>query len=336
MKSFKFAVPLCAGALAVAAVTVLTAQDAVAQSKLKVLRSWPKTLEAVRILDQYHQSVEKMSGGEIKLTQSGPEVVPPLEQLNPVSVGVFDLLFSHGAYHAGTNGLLMGVDALKLDPKKLRETGLFDYISKNYEKKHNLKLISLTATGTDGYHLVLKQPPDAGTGLKGRKIRGTATYHPLINNLGGSPVVLTFGQMYTALEKGVVDGYAFPLYGLRTFKFYEAGAKYVMRPAMGVSKSFTLVNVNSFNKLPKKHQDILMKAGEEVEYWSIKWFDEYIAQEEKDLKGKGVEYVQYPEKFRPNIRKWFNEGVLGLVEKFSKADGVTFVKMAREKGMVAD
>jgi TRAP-type transport system periplasmic protein len=249
---------------------------------------------------------------------------------------VFDMLFSHGAYHAGTNGLLMGVDALKLDPVILRESGLYDFISKNYEKKHGLKLISLAATGPDGYHMVLKKPPHPVDGLKGRKIRGTATYHPLIKNLGGSPVVLTFGQMYTALEKGVVDGYAFPLYGLRTFKFYEAGAKYVMRPAMGVSKTFTLMNVRAFNKLPKKHQAAIIDAGKETEIWSIKWFGEYFAQEEKDLRAKGVEYVNYPEKFRPHVRKWFNEGVLSLVEKYSKADGVEFVKLARSKGMVAE
>lgn len=336
MKSIKFIAPLLAGAAVFAAGTmVLPIKDASAETKLKVLRSWPKTLEAVRVLDHYQETAEKM-GGDLKLAQSGPEVVPPLEQLNPVSAGVFDMLFSHGAYHAGTNGLLMGVDALKLDPVKLRESGLFDFISKNYERKHNLKLIAATATGSRGYHLVLKKPPHPVDGLKGRKIRGTATYHPLIKNMGGSPVVLTFGQMFTALEKGVVDGYAFPLYGLRTFKFYEAGAKYVMRPAMGVSKSFILVNVNAFKKLSKKHQTAVIEAGKETEIWSIKWFDEYIAQEESDLKKLGVQYVNYPEKFRPHVRKWFNEGVLSLVEKYSKADGVAFVKMAREKGMVAD
>ena len=174
----------------------------------------------------------------------------------PVSAGVFDMLFSHGAYHAGSNGLLMGVDALKLDPANLRKSGLFDFISQNYEKRHGLKLLALTSTGTNGYHMVLKSPPDPETGIKGRKIRGTVTYHPLIKNLGGSPVVLTLGQLYTALEKGVVDGYCWPLYGLRTFKFYEAGAKYVMRPSLGVSKSLTMVNVRSFQKLPKKLQDI--------------------------------------------------------------------------------
>jgi len=213
-------------AAAVAAATAVFAgavSEAVAGSSLKVLRSWPTTLEAVRILDQYHKSVEKAAAGELKLSQAGPEVVPPLEQLNPVSAGVFDLLFSHGAYHAGSNGLLMGVDALKLDPKKLRESGLFDYISQNYQKRHGLKLLALTATGKNGYHMVLKKLPDPETGLAGRKIRGTATYHPLIKKLGGSPVVLTLGQLYTALEKGVVDGYCWPLYGLRTFKFYEAG-----------------------------------------------------------------------------------------------------------------
>ena len=322
----------------VLAVSVLgmAASDAAAGSSLKMLRSWPPIIDAVRILEQYEKQVEKAAAGDLTLTQVGPEVVPPLEQLNPVSAGVFDFLFSHGAYHGGSNGLLIGVDALKLDPGKLRESGLFGYISDNYEKRHGLKLLSLTPSGTNGYHMVLKSLPDPETGLKGRKIRGTSTYHPLIKKLGGSPVVLTFGQIFTALEKGVVDGYCWPVYGLKATKFYEAGAKFVMRPTLGVSRSFTLVNAKAFNKLPKKLQTILVEEGKKVEYWSIEWFDDFIAKEEKDLKALGVTYHDYPEKFRPHVRKWFNEGVLGLVEKYSKADGVKFVEMARKANMVAE
>ena len=325
-------------AVVVGTVAVLgtAASEAVAESSLKILRSWPPVIEAVRNIERYHEQVEKAAAGELKLSQVGPEVVPPFEQLNPVSAGVFDFLFSHGAYHSGSNGLLIGVDALKLDPKKLRESGLFEYISNNYEKRHGLKLLALTPTGQDGYHMVLKSLPDPETGIKGRKIRGTSTYHPLIKKLGGSPVVLSFGQIFTALEKGVVDGYCWPVYGLLATKFYEAGAKYVMRPTLGVSRSFTLVNANAFNKLPKKLQTILVEEGKKVEYWSIEFFDDFIAKEEKQLKALGVTYHDYPEKFRPHVRKWFNEGVLDLVVKYSKADGQKFVDMARAANMVAE
>ncbi len=318
------------------AVLGTAASEAVAESSLKILRSWPPVIEAVRNIERYHEQVEKAAAGELKLSQVGPEVVPPFEQLNPVSAGVFDFLFSHGAYHSGSNGLLIGVDALKLDPKKLRDSGLFEYISNNYEKRHGLKLLALTPTGQDGYHMVLKSLPDPETGIKGRKIRGTSTYHPLIKKLGGSPVVLSFGQIFTALEKGVVDGYCWPVYGLLATKFYEAGAKYVMRPTLGVSRSFTLVNANAFNKLPKKLQTILVEEGKKVEYWSIEFFDDFIAKEEKQLKALGVTYHDYPEKFRPHVRKWFNEGVLDLVVKYSKADGQKFVDMARAANMVAE
>ena len=100
--------------------------------------------------------------------------------------------------------------------------------------------------------------------------------------------MLTFGQIYTALEKGVVDGYCWPVYGLLATKFYEAGAKYVMRPTLGVSRSFTAINAKAFNKLPKKLQTIMVEEGKKVEYWSIKFFDDFIAEEEKVLKTKGV------------------------------------------------
>ena len=184
-------------AAAVAAAFGTVASEAVAGSSLNILRSWPTTREAGRILDQYHVSVEKAAAGEIKLSQARPDVVPPLEQLSPVSAGVFDMLFSHGAYHAASNA-------------------------------------------------------------------------------------------------------------------------------------------KAFDKLPKKLQTILVEEGKKVEYWSIAWFDKYITEEEAELKGKGVIYHEYPEKFRPHVRKWFNEGVLDLVKKYSKADGAKFVEMARAANMVAE
>ena len=61
-----------------------------------------------------------------------------------------------------------------------------------------------------------------------------------------------------------------------------------------------------------------------------------IAEEEAELKGKGVTYINYPDKFRPHVRKWFNEGVLELVKKYSKADGEKFVEMARAKDLIAN
>ena len=184
--------------------------------------------------------------------------------------------------------------------------------------------------------MVLKSLPDPETGLKGRKIRGTSTYHPLIKKLGGSPVVLTFGQIYTALEKGVVDGYCWPVYGLLATKFYEAGAKYVMRPTLGVSRSFTADQRKGLQQAAEEAPDHPGRGRQEGRILVDQVLRRLHRQGRKELKKLGVTYHDYPEKFRPHVRKWFNEGVLDLVVKYSKADGQKFVDMARAANMVAE
>ena len=48
----------------------------------------------------------------------------------------------------------------------------------------------LSPSSNQGYHIFLKEPLSANNDFKGRKIRGTQSYHGVIRLLGGSPVVL--------------------------------------------------------------------------------------------------------------------------------------------------
>ena len=61
-------------------------------------------------------AVAAATDGAVTVALTGPDAVPPLEQLEPVQAGVFDLLFTHPAYHAGTTSLGLAIDAVGTDP----------------------------------------------------------------------------------------------------------------------------------------------------------------------------------------------------------------------------
>ena len=68
----------------------------------RVLSSWDQTyLVRPKFLEVFLKNVETASKGDMKFTVSGPETVPPFEQLQPTSSGVFQMLLTHGAYHIG-------------------------------------------------------------------------------------------------------------------------------------------------------------------------------------------------------------------------------------------
>ena len=79
-------------------------------AEFRFLSSWDKTNPAVpAIAEPFMKGVEAGTKGSIKFIVSGPETVPPFEQLEPVSTGVFQMLFTHAVYHYGTTGIAMGL-----------------------------------------------------------------------------------------------------------------------------------------------------------------------------------------------------------------------------------
>ena len=93
-------------------------------------------------------------------------------------------MLTHGAYHYGTTGIGVALDAINGDPAKRREAGIWDAVDKHYQK-HGLKAIAMVPQGESGYQMILRKPVGPDGDIKGFKIRGTVTYHPLIKAFGG-------------------------------------------------------------------------------------------------------------------------------------------------------
>ena len=104
--------------------------------------------------------------------------------------------------------LLWDSDAVGGTPDQRHASGMYEAIDKGYQKL-GLKFIAAASSATRGYHIVLRAPVSPAGDLAGRKIRGTPSYNTVIN-AGGSPVVLPAGEVYSSIEKGVVDGAAWP------------------------------------------------------------------------------------------------------------------------------
>jgi TRAP-type C4-dicarboxylate transport system substrate-binding protein len=304
------------GTLAIAAVVAFGAPLASTQAaNLKLLTSWNRdNWPTYVVLDQYVKNVDAIGGGKVSIARIGKEVVPPFEQLQPVSAGVFDMLFTHGVYHAGSKGIALVADAIDADVEKRRSSGVWDFIDTYYQKHNNLKLVALTASSSQGYHIFLKQPLSADNDLKGRKIRGTQSYHGVIRLLGASPVVLPGGQIYTALEKGVVDGAAWPAAGMLSMKHFEV-AKYRIRPTFGTSNLGVWVNLSKWNGLSKDEQKVLLDAGLKTEREMQAIGDAILADEDKKLDAMGLKYTRFTPETYEKVKATWNASLWDVANK---------------------
>lgn len=262
---------------------------------------------AVPFMEAVEAATADVEGGAVTLSLTGPDAVPPLEQFEPVQAGVFDVLFTHPAYHAGATSLGLAIDAIEPDPAARREAGIIDALDEHYADL-GMKLVAAPPTGSEGFQYVLKEPIDGEPAFEGLKLRGTVSYHPMIEALGGSPVVMGGGEVYSALQTGVVDGAAWGLTGVEDFKWNEV-AGYLTRPVFGQVGVMVLMNRDAWDALTDEQRAAVEETAATLETDSIARFDELAATEFEALKGLGMAETRFSDAEAERLEELWAEGV---------------------------
>ena len=283
---------LCCG-LPLKGLVTHAAADTAKPIEWKVLSSWGPDFKAVRyLLIPWINAVNQELKGKMVLTWVGPETVPPFEQLQPLRDGVFDVLFTHTAYHAGEMGFGMGLDFTPSTAAQKREAGALKVMDEAYMKRQNVHYLGALQDGT-GYHVMLRDKCVAKADFSGLKIRTMPFHDPLIRTLGGATVRIPGGEVYSALDKGVVDGAAWPAVGALDYKWYEV-AKYQVRPRFGDTVFSLLVNLDAWKKLPKSYQDAITAITKKIEKSGREKMMAMWDQEEKELVKRGMKLCVLP------------------------------------------
>ena len=319
---------------ALCAATIIASVEATAAraDELRMIGGFPEGFVFTReIARPFMDAVAEATGGEVTVAFTGPDAVPPLEQLEPVQAGVFDVLFTHPAYHAGTTTLGLAIDAVGTDPEARRDSGIIGLLDEHYQAL-GLKLIAAPATGTLGFRYFLKEPITGEPAFEGRKIRGTVSYHPMIEALGGTGVVMGGGDVYSALQTGVSDGAAWGTVGVLDFKWNEV-AGYLADPVFGQVGVMILMNLDAWNALSAEEQAAIEAAGQEAEAASIPRFDALAEEELTALQELGMEMTSFSPAESAELNRLWSEGVWQVASAGAPDEVARMREMAREAGL---
>ncbi|MSQ71511.1 MAG: C4-dicarboxylate ABC transporter substrate-binding protein [Betaproteobacteria bacterium] len=229
----------------------------------------------------------------------GPRAIPSFEQGNALKTGVVDVALIPGPYY--TN-LMPEADILKLSQltiAEMRKNGAMDYINKVWNTKANLYYLASMVDYTP-FHLYLNKKLDKPD-LSGMKIRSTPIYRDFFVALGAAVITTPPGEVYTALERGVVDGYGWPVHGIFDFG-WEKMTKYRYDPGFYSADLSVLVNWDVWKKLTPKQRDFLTRHGQAMEAEAPFW-KEYNANDVKRQRESGVEVITFTGE---NARKYLN------------------------------
>ena len=108
------------------------------------------------------------------------------------------------------------------------------------------------------------------------------------NAVGASAIALPFGELYTALQTGVVDGEENPLDTIATMKFHEV-QKHLVVSQHGAMEDVALFNTAWWNSLPEEYQTIIVDAFKDGQSMIEKLKAEAHAQALEKIKAAGVD-----------------------------------------------
>lgn len=190
--------------------------------------------------------VEGLAFGTVDMTLTGTAV---LGNFIP-EVSVFDLPFIfRDVQHAYKALDTVGMDLCK--------------------KGENRGMITLAIWENGVRHMTnskrpIKKPED----MKGLKIRvmEQPVYIEMMKCLGASPTPMAMSELYTALQKGVVDGEENPFSHIATKRFDEV-QKYISITSHTYAPEPVLISTMAWNKLSADQQAMLRKAAEDTRDW---------------------------------------------------------------------
>lgn len=304
-----------------------------AETTLRLLSSWtPNTSMSQVGEEKFIAALTEAGNGSIKVMRSGPEVVPPFEQLQPLSAGVFDLLYTTPPYHQAQTGVGTVIGGLlKADTRAWRELGIMDHINDYYRQNHGVEILAIIQTPAS--HFVLREPLGEDSSLSGRKLRTNAAWEGVVRELDGTTVAMSAADAYSAMQRGVIDGIAVPTFASVDYKLYEVG-KYMTRPTFGRTTLALMANSAHLAALPEDQQQLIRKLALDMEDYGTKALAEVETVQNATMAENGVEETFFNDDVAGRLNELYFQGSLEIAKRADAAAVEALVELANSKDML--
>lgn len=284
----------------------------------KMVTTWPPKFAVFgEVADKVAEWVKEMSSGRIEIkVYGGGELVPPLEAFDAVSSGNAEIGSGGSYYWAGKSpatqffaAIPFGMNAQQLTAWTVRGGG-YELWKEVYAKFNVHPFIG----GNTGVQMGgwFNREINSIEDFKGLKMRMPGLGGKVINKAGAAAVLLPGSELYTSLERGVIDATEW----VGPYHDYKMGfhkiSKYYYYPGWheaGTQLEF-FMNKKVYDSLPKDLQVIMDTVAYRAHLWVISEFETqngiYL---NKILSESKVQLRQYPKDVLNQLRKYTQEAV---------------------------
>lgn len=277
------------------------------------------------LCNKFKELAEEKSNGRLQIDIfPGGQLGQEKEAIEGILMGTLQLTVVTSSFFANiADGF--GLDALPFMYNSFEQvTKVFSDSEVGKELEKNLiekdgRILGWFIFGSRNMLLVEKEVKTLDE-IKGLKMRSPENdiWIEMFRSLGCRPTPITWGEAYTALQTGLVDGMESPIAMTIDMKFHEV-TKYCLLTHHMWGAMNLIVNEKLFENLPKDMQDVVIYAGKEA----VNHANQLAIKEQGDavewLKNYGMKFIELPQE------EWkkFREAVVPMVDTWAKNNNAT-------------
>lgn len=263
--------------------------------------------------------INKRGAGILKIRLlGGPETMPSAEIANAVRSGVVDIGWTAPNYYERLMPEASATAFGNVGPAGLRKNGGWEYLEQIHAKKVNAYLLTTFGWGIQ-HHLYLVEPIQNLDGIKGLKVRPAPGMQDFFAAFGASNVSMMPGDIYTALERHVIDGYSWPLWGINDLG-WDRVTKQRIDPGYGGVQVNAIVNLDTWKKLSNKQRAFLDEMALWFDDYGNKIIEETNAAEEKRQADSGIAVLKLSDSEAERMQDTFSRVMWKTMEDEAPAN----------------
>ena len=262
------------------------------QIVLKAVTAFPKNHPNNDPVPIFIEDLTKATQGKLKVEWlGGPEIFASFDQVHAVKAGTIDMILYYPfGYMKSVMPEAEAKGLTQLAEWEERKSGAFELWTELFEKRVNAKYLGRFHSNIT-FQVFSNKKFQTIADFKGTNIRTMPLYIPFIKALGANPVTLPPTEIYTSMERGVVDGFMWPRWGITGFGLQEV-TKFLIEPGVFQMEPATMINMDKWKQLPKELQDVLLEKMKEHEQMATKQAFTAMAEEFKKMEKAGMTIVK--------------------------------------------
>ncbi len=273
----------------------LGAAPAKAVDQVSAVHAFPPFLVYTKTFLALVEDINKRGEGVVQITvRGGPEAIGMFEQPAAVRDGVVDMVHTPGSFYGAVVPEIDAMVASQKTPLEVRANGGAELMDAVHQKRMNVKHLGWIDGGIQ-FHIYMSQEPkfDANgvLDLTGVKLRDNPIYHAFFEALKATTAGMPATEVYSALEKGVVDAAAWTSIGLMDLKWDEF-LKYRVDPQFYNTDIGVIFNLDSWNALSEESRKVIQDAV--IEWEAKSYNDRQIdrVNDANELQRRGMKFIE--------------------------------------------